>query len=104
MSALENRLMAVDEARALIDAGRFLMIAGDEALLRRLPAGNWIGGSIPYFMAEQGGLASRALLFVTELPTTAGAPSIRFYDITNLEHVCEDGPENGFSLIIIPAF
>lgn len=104
MSTLANHLMTVDEAAALIAAGRFLMLAGDEALLRRLPAGNWIGGTIPYFMGEHGGLASRALLFVTEIPVTAGAPEIRFYDITNLEHVCEDGPANGYSLIIIPAF
>jgi hypothetical protein len=104
MNTLVNRLMTVDEAGELIAAGRFLMIAGDEALLRGLPSGNWIGGTIPYFMGEHGGLATRALLFVTEIPAAAGAPVIRFYDITNLEHVCEDGPANGFSLIIIPAF
>jgi hypothetical protein len=104
MNTLVNRLMTVDEAAKLIAAGRFLMLAGDEALLRGLPSGNWIGGTIPYFMAEHGGLATRALLFVTEIPATAGAPEIRLYDITDLEHVCEDGPANGFSLIIIPAF
>jgi hypothetical protein len=104
MNTLVNRLMTVDEAAKLIAAGRFLMLAGDEALLRGLPSGNWIGGTIPYFMAEHGGLATRALLFVTEIPATADAPEIRLYDITDLEHVCEDGPANGFSLIIIPAF
>ena len=40
MSAVESGLMGLDEAAALIRAGHFLMIAGDEALLRRLmPAG-----------------------------------------------------------------
>ena len=104
MSAPTNRLMSADDAAALIRSGAWLMIAGDETLLRRLPAGNWIGGTIPYFMADAGGLASRALLFVTEIPVLAGPPEIRSYDLTSLEHVCEDAPANGFSLIIIPAF
>jgi len=104
MSALENGLMGPDQAAALIRAGHFLMIAGDEALLRRLPAGNWIGGTIPYFMGSDGGQLSRERLFVTRIPADAGAPEIRRYDITSIDHVCADGPANGFSLIIIPAF
>ena len=100
----ENRLMTIAEATDLIRAGRFLMVAADEALLRRLPAGNWIGGTIPYFMGNDGGVATRDKLFVTEIPTDAGLPQIRTYDITSLDHVCVDGPANGYSLIIIPAF
>lgn len=104
MSAVESGLMGLDEAAALIRAGHFLMIAGDEALLRRLPAGNWIGGTIPYFMGSEGGQVSLERLFVTCMPADAGAPEIRCYDITSIDHVCADGPANGFSLIIIPAF
>lgn len=104
MSLPENGLMRPEEVAELIGRGCFLMIAGDEALLRRLPAGNWIGGSIPYFMGEEGGQVSRDRLFVTRIPTDAGAPEIRRYDITSIGHVCVDGPANGFSLIIIPAF
>jgi hypothetical protein len=100
----ENRLMTIAEATDLIRAGHFLMVAADEALLRRLPAGNWIGGTIPYFMGNDGGVATRDKLFVTEIPTDAGLPQIRTYDITSLDHVCVDGPANGYSLIIIPAF
>lgn len=104
MSALENGLMGLDDAAALIEAGHFLMIAGDEALLRSLPAGNWMGGTIPYFMGSDGGQVSRDRLFVTRVPVDAGRPEIRSYDITSIDHVCADGPMNGFSLIIIPAF
>jgi hypothetical protein len=100
----ENRLMTIAEASDLIRGGHFLMVAADEALLRRLPAGNWIGGTIPYFMGDDGGVATRDKLFVTEIPTSAGLPEIRTYDITSLDHVCVDGPANGYSLIIIPAF
>jgi hypothetical protein len=47
---------------------------------------------------------SRERLFVTHIPTDAGAPEIRSYDITSISHLCADAPANGFSLIIIPAF
>lgn len=99
-----NRLMTPDEAAGLIREGRFLMLAGDEAALRQLPAGNWMGGTMPYFMEDTGGVSSRERLFVTELPVTAGAPQLRFYDVAGLDQVCVDGPDNGYSLIIIPAF
>ncbi|HNA04955.1 MAG TPA: hypothetical protein PLT94_08530 [Rhodocyclaceae bacterium] len=99
-----GRLISVESASALIRSGLFLSIAGDEALLRRLPAGHWIGGTIPYFMGQEGGETTRDRIFVTELPVIGGAPKIRFYDITNLDRVCVDGPENGYSLIVIPAF
>lgn len=99
-----GRLISVDSAATLIRSGLYLSIAGDEALLRKLPAGHWIGGTIPYFMGQDGGETSRERVFVTEVPTIGGAPTVRFYDITNLDRVCVDGPENGYSLIVIPAF
>ena len=104
MSPLKNGLMLPDEVARLIEAGHCLMVAGDEALLRLLPSGQWIGGTIPYFMGDEGGQVSRERLFVTHIPTDAGAPEIRSYDITSISHLCADAPANGFSLIIIPAF
>jgi hypothetical protein len=47
MSPLKNGLMLPDEVARLIEAGHCLMVAGDEALLRLLPSGQWIGGTIP---------------------------------------------------------
>lgn len=38
-----------------IGSGKSLFLAGDENLLKRLPKGNWIGGTIPYFMDRRGG-------------------------------------------------
>lgn len=32
-----------------------------------MPAGNWMGGSIPYFMTEEGGLTTRHKIYVTTL-------------------------------------
>lgn len=99
-----GRLISVESAAALIRSGIYLSIAGDEALLRKLPAGHWIGGTIPYFMGQEGGETTRERVFATEVPVIGGAPRIRFYDITNLDQVCVDGPDNGYSLIVIPAF
>lgn len=99
-----GQLMSLDDTAQLIAGQCFLSIAADERLLRRLPRGNWIGGTIPYFMGQDGGASSRELLFVTRFPVLAGRPSIRFYDAAELPQVCVDAPENGFSLVIIPAF
>lgn len=99
-----GRLISVESAAALIRSGLHLSIAGDESLLRKLPSGHWLGGTIPYFMGQDGGVTTRERLFVTEIPVIGGAPRICLYDITSLDRVCVDGPENGYSLIVIPAF
>ena len=49
----------IDEVIYLIKQDKRLLLAGDEELLKKLPEGNWIGGSIPYFMAENGGMLSK---------------------------------------------
>ncbi len=99
-----GRLMATAEAAGLIAAGRFLTVAGDEAQLRRLPHGNWIAGTSPYFMGPDGGLTSREQVFVSEVETFGLRPEIRFYDVTTLSRLCVDAPANGYTVIIIPAF
>jgi hypothetical protein len=97
-------LMSLEATVELIKSNKFLTIAGDESTLRRLPKGNWIGGTIPYFMGGKGGETTRDKLFVTPINIHAAEPKIRFYDLTDLQNVCVDGPDNGYSLIIIPAF
>ena len=97
-------LMSLDATKELIKNNMFLSIAGDEHALRQLPRGNWIGGTIPYFMGTSGGETTRDRLFVTPINIRASDPEIRFYDLTDLQYVCVDGPDNGYSLIIIPAF
>jgi hypothetical protein len=47
---LSGQMMGLSEATALIRSGGYYSIAGDEGLLRELPRGHWIGGTIPYFM------------------------------------------------------
>jgi hypothetical protein len=96
--------MPVAAAAELIRCGRYLCIAGDEAALRQLPIGNWIGGTIPYFMASSGGTVSREQVFVHLVGDFATPPQLRFYDQGSLPQLCRNAPEHGYSVLIVPAF
>jgi hypothetical protein len=99
---LKGYLYDVIEVKAKIAHGERLLLAGDESLLKSLPAGNWIGGSIPYFMTEEGGLTTRHKIYVTELPESISDVLIKVYDRTTLATVYTDAAQNGFSIIIMP--
>ena len=101
---VSGSLMDLPDALVAIRSGAYLSIAADAALLRRLPPGNWVAGSIPYFMAQDGGETSRQKLFITELPTHAGAPLLRWYDVHNLHKVALEAPAHGLTVLILPAF
>ena len=79
-------------------------MAGDENLLEKLPKGNWIGGTIPYFMGDEGGAFTKELIFVDEIPEFVPNIKIVEYDETTLPNVAADEYDNGYSLILIPAF
>jgi hypothetical protein len=96
-------MYTVSEVKDLVTAGKPLLLAGDEAALGELPRGSWIGGTIPYFMAEQGGVCTKDHLFVTQLPDYVVNVQIKSYDPKTVAAVYNDAPENGFSTIIIPA-
>lgn len=105
MSAWRQALVDRQTAVALIRSGLWLSVAGDESMLLTLPPGNWMGGTIPYFMGSDGGCTARDQVFVTVLDELAGfTPWCRFYDSESLHTVCTDAPDNGFSLVILPAF
>jgi hypothetical protein len=95
-------LMDVSAANALIDAGARLHIAGDEAALRRLHAGVWIGGTIPYFLTLRGGVTDRSRVFVTQLPQSLTGVRISFAGKEELGRIPAEAPRNGFSLVILP--
>ncbi|MFZ5910147.1 MAG: DUF6976 family protein [Chloroflexota bacterium] len=99
---LSGYLYDVIEVKSKITHGDKLLLAGDENLLKMLPPGNWIGGSIPYFMTEEGGLTTRHKIYVTELPHSVSDISIKVYDVATLVNVYTDAAQNGFSAIIMP--
>lgn len=96
-------LMSIADAAALIREGRPLMIAGDERCLRSLPRGRWIGGSIPYFMSDAGGVKTAEQVFVTRLPDFANEAEPRLYEPASMPSIPRDYPSNGVSFIILPA-
>ncbi|MEO0972954.1 MAG: hypothetical protein AAFX85_07645 [Pseudomonadota bacterium] len=103
-AAIDSRLASVAEVTQAIEEGRILWIAGDDALLRQLPRGRWIGGSIPYFMTRDGGSTSREQLYVRELDETLTERiQIRFYDSDAIDRIAADAPETGLTILLIPA-
>lgn len=97
-------LLPLPQATALIEAGHTLCIAGDELALRQLPKGNWIGGSIPEFMAKDGGTVSRDRVLITPIAQTGGPATLCFYGVDSLPHICRNSSDYGYTLLIVPAF
>jgi hypothetical protein len=92
-----------DAVKAMIASGKQLLLAGDEKALAALPRGSWIAGTIPYFMAEQGGEFTQERIYVTELPRYVEKIEIKVYDEKSIHRVYSETPQHGFSVIIIPA-
>jgi len=102
---MNRALLTVTETKELIAAGKVLSLAGDESLLRQLPQGKWIGGTIPYFIGDQGGVETKEKLFAAELTdATASAVAIKVYSPETIKNIAKDAPENGYTLLILPAF
>ena len=93
-------LLSFDETAKMIASGKFLHIAGTENLLKKLPKGNWIGGSTEYFMSKEGGKVTNDKLFVDNFPYEKF--SIRTYDKNSIVRVAADAFDNGFSIVILP--
>ncbi|MDR3764295.1 MAG: hypothetical protein P4M01_09395 [Acidobacteriota bacterium] len=96
-------LHSISEVQTMIATGEFLLLAGSETALTQLPRGNWIAGTIPYFMAEEGGTYSEDRIFVTHLPAAAVKASVLQYTVDSLPQICHDAPDNGYSVLILPA-
>jgi hypothetical protein len=98
-----NQLIDTLAAMELIASGISLCIAGPESELDKLPPGNWIGGTIPYFMVPSGGVVvSEGQVFVTDI-SAVGKVSFATYGPHELEKISGHCPENGIAITIIPA-
>jgi hypothetical protein len=98
-----NELITIEAAAELIRRGVPLSLAGPESALDQLPAGPWIGGTIPYFMVAGGGtVVTEGRVFATDLSSIG---SVRFasYGPDELAGIAGNAPEHGFALAIIPA-
>ena len=95
-------LMTVEEASQLIRKGQRMFISGEESLLSRLPKGEWAGGTIPYFMTEDGGMCAQDKVQVAVLPDFVTGTTVQLYGAAELGRIPVDYTRNGFSYIVIP--
>ncbi len=99
---MERKLYTIEEAVRLILTGSKLVITGDETALNRLPKGNWIGGTIPYFMDVSQGQESRDMVFIEDQSVNAIDFAIKVYNPSNQDQIASTGFENGYTIVIIP--
>jgi hypothetical protein len=74
-----NKMYTKDEITKLISNGKSFFLAADQELLKSLPKGKWVGGTIPYFMSDEGGVISKDKVFATELPDYVKSINIKMY-------------------------
>lgn len=100
---MSSQLLSLDEVAKKITSGKPLVLAGEESLLARLPSGNWIGGTIPYFMTAQGGCVCKDRIFATELP--AYVQNVRILELgeASLPTMNSGAEAQDVSIIILPA-
>jgi len=99
---VSNALLTPQEVAAKIVAGNHLLLAGEEKLLASLPPGNWIGGTIPYFMTAQGGCLCLEKIFVTEI-TYAQQVSLKTYSREELPAIYHNCADDELAFVILPA-
>ncbi len=100
---MERKLYSIQEAERFILNGQKMVITGDENALDKLPEGNWIGGTIPYFMDIDKGKENREMVFIDDQSDLAIDFNIKAYNIENQANLASEGFENGYSIIIIPS-
>ncbi|MBK8187431.1 MAG: hypothetical protein IPK77_09460 [Cellvibrio sp.] len=102
---IARELLSREQLIEKIKRGDYLMIAADETMLKDLPAGNWIAGTIPYFMTPDGGVSDKNKIFVhtVEGISPSKAPRISIYDVNSISRIAQETPEHGFTLVILPA-
>ncbi|MGA2350344.1 MAG: hypothetical protein ABSF70_07925 [Terracidiphilus sp.] len=103
LATTHSRLQSIEEVEAAITGGKTLFLAGSREALSQLPRGSWVGGTICYFMTEEGGLVSDDKIFSTEVPEFALEAKAVNYGLGNLSYLYSDAPENGITFLIIPA-
>ncbi len=101
---MESKLYNIEEVYELIEQGDLLGLAGDEKVLSKLPKGNWIAGTIPYFMDIDQALFTQEKIYVNKLSDKDSNFKIKTFDENDIDSLLDDSFENGFSFIIIPAF
>jgi len=101
----ENSVVDRATVENMITRGDYLVIAGDEKVLASLPSGNWIAGTIPYFMTDDGGKVAQDILYVNKISgfNSGQFPRLTLYDVNSISRIASEAPEHGFTILILPA-
>ncbi len=94
-------LVTLEKAIEMINEGRILHIAADDSLLCKLPVGKWIGGTTPYFIAEDGGTFTKEKLYVNEIDFAEDI-RVAVYGRYNIFQIVEECYDNGLTMLILP--
>lgn len=103
--SFSNGIINRETAVQKIEAGEFLILAGDEKALSSLPSGNWIAGSSPYSMTDNGGQVDQEQIFATTIRgvSSNALPRITLYDVNSISRISQEAPKHGFTVLILPA-
>ena len=101
---MKNKLYTLEEAKEILGKGQAAIVGAEENLLSQLPTGNWIGGTMPYFMGAEGGTVSKEKVFLNFLNDPLEINKIKAYEENALSAIFDDYPEWGVSFIILPGF
>ncbi|MEM6643519.1 MAG: hypothetical protein AAF616_11115 [Bacteroidota bacterium] len=99
---MKNKLYTLEEAQKILADGQNAMVGAEEEILAQLPKGNWIGGTIPYFMDQNGGTVSQDQVFINFLDDPIEFSAIKAYPEDKLAEIFDDYPEWGVSFIVLP--
>jgi len=102
-ATISPTLQSISEVQAAIAAGERLFLAGSRSALSQLPRGNWVGGTISYFMTGEGGLHAEDRVFVTPVPDFAHEVLAEDYSAQELAQIYRDAPAHGFTFLVLPA-
>lgn len=100
---MKRKLYTPQEVTEFILQGKKLVLSADKKILDSLPKGNWIAGTIPYFMDTEGGIKTKDKIFVDDFSDLAEDFKITTYNSSTIENIASDGFTNGFTVLIIPA-
>jgi len=99
-----KNLQSVEAVSQLIQQGHILSLAGDERVLNQLPKGNWVAGTTPYFMTDSEGEFSQDMIYVDVISDFIVDHRIMDYTCENIEDITKDRYDNGYTILVIPAF
>lgn len=100
---MERKLYNNSQIEKAIKEGRKLILTADKKTIENLPKGNWIAGTIPYFMDQNGGVKNTEEIFVDDFTDSILNFNIKTYNIDNIKNIIADSYENGFTVLILPA-